>query len=146
MTISPCWMTRISPVPVRDLAMQVDDLFTSHGFIKDFLYMPPDQDAPPGYCVAGAVNKVLTGSWSYPRQGQFHPADPEYMHGPMQDFAIEFGAVAANEFPALWLNACMRVAPGTVNHAPTTVLNMVSFNNHPDVTLADMRRILMLMR
>lgn len=145
MTVTPYWLTGIHPMPVRDLAMQVDDLLTREGFVKDYLYLPVTDGEPSGYCVAGAVNKILTGSWSYPRKYDLSPADPAYTHGPMHDFALEFRAVASSEFPALWASAVSRVVQTTYD-APLPVLNMISFNNLPDVTLADMRRILMLMR
>lgn len=133
------------PMPAGELARKVDDLLISEGFIKDFLYVPPNHTMPAGYCVAGAINKILTGSHIYPRaQGEPGLFDSIYMFGALSDFARKFGAVAQQEFPYQWMSAVSRVIPQA--QAPVDVSEMIAFNNHPHVGLADMRRVLMLMQ
>lgn len=138
---------------ISELAGEVDNLLRGAGFTKDTLYSPgptviAGREVPAGYCIAGAINKVLTGSHEYPRAPSPFLVPVPYMNGIMGQFAVRFCDTASKEFPALWMEANV-LGPLYLMSSMDVhfhVNAMVRFNNLPAVTLADMRRVLILMR
>jgi hypothetical protein len=131
----------------------VDNLLRGAGFTKDTLYSPhptviDGREVPAGYCIAGAINKVLTGSHEYPRAEGSYLLPMQHMNGTMGHFAARFCDIASKEFPALWMEANIFAPSSPVSSVDAHFLvnAMVRFNNLPAVTLADMRRVLILMR